>query len=94
MSQFIEGQRVKLVGYDVYSFRTDGKVGLNEVHGVVTSAGSDRPYSVLVRVDDEYFDREYFDPFIDEITGKAFDFSFTEDGRYITDDPVVLQAVE
>lgn len=98
MSQFTQGQRVKLVGYGAYTFRADGKAGLGDVMGTVTLSDPARNdsagYGTLVKVDDEFIDREEYPVYIDWQSGTQFDFSFDKDGRYIIGEDVVLQAVE
>lgn len=94
---FEAGQRVKLTGYDAYSFRTDGRAGAGTVVGTVMLADPPRleqGYGLLVKVDDEFMDRESWPVFVDGVTGVEYDFSFTADGRYLTDEQVVLELVE
>ena len=94
---FEVGQRVKLVPYGVYSFRTDDKAGSGDILGTVTvvrEPSAPEDYSVLVQVDEEFMDRSMSPLYQDWFTDKSFDYSFTPDGRFISDQQVVLEAVE
>lgn len=94
---FEAGQRVKLVGYGGYTFRTDGRAGDGDVLGTVMLADPARleqGYGLLVKVDDSVMDREACPVFQDGQSGVEYDFSFTAEGRYLTDEQVVLELVE
>ena len=94
---FEVGQRVKLVPYGVYQFRTNNNTDTGDVLGtvaVVREPAAPDDYSVLVEVDAEFMDRDMSPLYQDWFTDKAFDYSFTPDGRFISDQQVVLEAVE
>lgn len=43
-------------------------------------------YGMLVRADDGHADRDLYPLYTDEITGLQYDWSFTGDGKFVTDD--------
>lgn len=95
---FTKGQRVIIKPYENQTFGTAEQHLDAPVTGTVTGVEQARcdsgGYGVVVLVDDEFMDREYDKPFDDEELAAKFDYSFTGDGRYISDEAVALFPAE
>lgn len=98
MTQFTKGQRVVIKPYANQTFGTLEVHLDSAVNGTVTGVSEARcegdGYGVAVLVDDEFMDRKYDKPFEDEDLAPQFDYTFTGDGRYISNEAVALFPAE
>lgn len=80
--------RVEVRSNDTASFNLG--VDVDVIRGQIVAAHQPRidagAYGLFFRADDGHADRELYPLYTDEITGVQYDWSFTGDGKFVTDD--------
>ena len=89
---FEVGKRVKITPYSTLQF--NARTANEPAYGTVAAVLAERGYSVLVLADEDSMRRDLFPPYIDQATGTLYDYSFTEDGRFVSDGQVCLELHE